>query len=84
MQLYFSSPGFTQLKHTKKCGKVIHTASLCSQCFVLLICFFLLLRVSCKEQHMYDIYTSHSFHTHLHQKFLSGLIQFLSYLKTIS
>lgn len=42
----FSSPGFARLKDIEKCGKVVHTASLCSQRSVLLICLFLLIRVA--------------------------------------
>lgn len=39
-------PGFTRLKHTQKCGEVVHAAALGSQRSVLLICLFLLLRVA--------------------------------------
>lgn len=44
-----TAPGFARLKHTEKCGKVIHTATFGCQCSVLLVSLFLPLRVACRE-----------------------------------
>lgn len=52
LQLHWvnSLPGFTWLKHTEESGKIVHAATLGSQCSVLYICLFLLLRVTCRKQ----------------------------------